>query len=200
MNIWDSQVFKSKFSFDNTEVKAKMNIVMTRMVFAFLSIFILFIGQPVIADLEVNFIESAPKDRFIIKNTGECVLKDLVLEIDLSESTGRLIFDTTATGAGVDVFQPFEVTEGEIELISSAAVEDGDTTLSLRIQNLPAGKAISFTIDVDDTLTASELGKTRVADSEISNGLVKARLREQEPVIATFGNNSKATVLLPTCP
>jgi hypothetical protein len=170
------------------------------MVFAFFSFLILLLGQPVNADLEVEFIESAPKDRFIIKNTGECVLKDLVLEIDLSESTGRLIFDTTATGAGVDVFQPFEVTEGEIELISSDAVEDGDTTLSLSIQDIPAGKAISFTIDVDDTLTASELGQTRVADSEISNGLVKARLREQKPVIATFGNNSRATVLLSTCP
>ena len=174
---------------------------MTRMMFRILAVLILLAWQPARADLQVTFTESAPKDRFEIRNSGECALRHLVLEIDLAPSAGRLIFDTTATGAGVEVFQPFEVTSGGIELMSSATVADGDSSLSLGIQSLAPGQAVSFTIDVDDTLPAGELGPTRVANSEISGGLVKARLQEaNKPLIATFGRNSKATVLLPACP
>ncbi len=173
---------------------------MTRMVFGLLAAFLLLVGQTVRADLEVTFTESAPKDRFEIRNIGECVLQGLLLEIDLAPSAGRLIFDTTATGAGVEVFQPFEITAGGIQLASSATVADGDSSLSLAIQSLPPGQAASFTIDVDDTLPTGELGPTRVANSEISGGLVIARLPEQKPVTAVFGAKSKATALLPPCP
>ncbi len=164
-----------------------------------LLVFSLLMAQPIAADLEVNFIESAPTDRFVISNSGDCDLTDLVLEIDLAPSAGRLIFDTTATGAGIEVFQPFAVSGGGIELISSPAVADGDTGLSLSIQNLAAGKSASFTIDVDDTLPVSELGQTRVANAEISGGLVTATLSEQQPVMASFGADGKATVVLPPC-
>lgn len=159
----------------------------------------LFLIQSAQANVEVDFVESAPKDRFVVKNIGECNLQDFILEIDLRQSAGRLIFDTTATGAGVDVFQPFEVREGSIKLISSGGVKDGDTALSLSIQSLPSGKAVSFTIDVDDTLPVSELGKIRVSGSEIENGLVKIILGEAQPATGVFSRNSKAIVLLPPC-
>ncbi len=81
---------------------------------------LLLTGQSAQANIEVDFYESAPKDRFVIKNTGKCLLQDLTLEIDLTKSAGRLIFDTTATGAGVEVFEPFEVTRGNISLASKA--------------------------------------------------------------------------------
>ena len=67
--------------------------------------------------IEVRFIESAPKDRFIINNTSECNLSEFTFSIDLSESVGKLIFDTTEAGAGVEVFQPFEIVSGNIELL-----------------------------------------------------------------------------------
>jgi len=67
--------------------------------------------------IEVRFIESAPKDRFIIKNIGECNLSEFTFSIDLTESVGKLIFDTTEAGAGVEVFQPFEIVSGNIELL-----------------------------------------------------------------------------------
>jgi len=57
------------------------------------------------ANVEVRFVESAPKDRFVVKNLGNCDLRDLTLEVDLGSSQGQLIFDTTASGAGVEVFQ-----------------------------------------------------------------------------------------------
>jgi len=155
--------------------------------------------QTATADIEVRFIESAPKDRFVIANRGECDLLNLAVEIDLAPSAGRLIFDTTATGAGVDVYQPFEIATGDIELISSPDVADGDAQLTLSIRRLsPAGSA-SFTIDVDDTLPVSELGMIRVAGSEISNGLVRARVGQQEQVVAAFGSNGRATAMLPPC-
>lgn len=160
---------------------------------------LLLAGQTAQANVEVDFYESAPKDRFVIKNTGKCLLQDLTLEIDLTKSAGQLIFDTTATGAGVEVFQPFEVTKGNITLTSKASVKDGDTKLALSIPSLPSGKSVSFTIDVDDTLAVSELGKIRVTGSEIKNGMVRVNSTKQEPASALFGSDSKAIILQATC-
>ncbi|MEB8433852.1 hypothetical protein OO007_16565 [Cocleimonas sp. KMM 6892] len=160
---------------------------------------LLYGGQLAYADVEVTFVESAPKDRFEIKNTSECVLKDLVLNVDLSNSAGRLIFDTSATGAGVEVFQPFEVVKGKLTLISSTTVKDGDKTLSLSIESIEPNKSASFSIDVDDTLAQSELGNIRVSGSEISNGLIAVNLKNKKPYKATFNKNGKALIKLPPC-
>ena len=172
---------------------------MNKMLSLFTFALIFLSTQPAQANIEVGFVESAPKDRFIIKNTGECILENVMVAIDLTQSTGRLIFDTTASGAGVDVFQPFEIKEGDIELVSLEGVKDGDTELSLIVKSLPSGKSVSFTIDVDDTMLKSELGKTRVSGSEIENGLVKISIRKEKPVIGVFGSDSKAIALLPPC-
>ena len=81
---------------------------MSKFIYLMLIIAAMFVG-PARADIVVNFVESAPKDRFVIKNTGEYDFENLIVEIDLTSSVGRLIFDTTGNGAGVEVFQPFEV-------------------------------------------------------------------------------------------
>lgn len=172
---------------------------MTKMLYFFGCALAMLAGQSVRADVEVAFFESAPKDRFVVTNTGACGLKDLVLKIDLAPSGGRLIFDTTATGAGVEVFQPFEVREGGIALISTAGVQDGDAGLALSIDSLPPGASVSFTIDVDDTLPESELGKIRVSGSEIKGGLVEISSAEQTPATGVFASDSKAIVSLPPC-
>ena len=116
----------------------------------------------------MSFYESAPKDSFVLKNTSECVLEDLVFNVDLSKTAGRLIFDTTSSGAGVEVFQPFEVVNGSLTLVSSAKVNDGDTNLKIKIKRIAPTDSVSFTIDVDDTLAKSALGNIRVADAEIA--------------------------------
>lgn len=151
------------------------------------------------ANIQVDFTESAPKDRFTIKNTGSCNLQDLTLTLDLSNSAGKLIFDTTASGAGVEVFQPFEVRQGDIKLTSAARVNDGDTTLSVSIPGLPAGEAVSFTIDVDDTLPQSELGMIRVTGAEIAQGRFQVKVGAQDPVSAVFNGDSRATAVLAAC-
>jgi hypothetical protein len=156
-------------------------------------------GQLAHANVEVTFVESAPKDRFVLHNTSQCALNDLTVHLDLSNSVGHLIFDTTATGAGVEVFQPFEVKKGNLKLISASEVKDGDSTLSLSIQSIAANDSVSFTIDVDDTLTQSELGNIRVSGSEITNALIEITTKEQQTSVAMFDNKGKAMVPFPSC-
>lgn len=151
------------------------------------------------ANVNVTFVESAPKDRFVVTNAGDCGLQDLTVEIDLSDSAGGLIFDTTGTGAGVEVFQPFELRSGELALVSSESVKDGDVSLTVGIDTLPVGESVSFTIDVDDTLRNSALGQIRVAGSEIVGGVVKVSTAAKDTVSAEFGGDSKAVVLMPAC-
>lgn len=164
------------------------------------------------ANLDITFRESAPKDSFIITNTSECTANNLIVNIDLSNSAGKLIFDTTAQGAGVEVFQPFEVKQGDITL-ATATIKDGQSKLSITINNLEPQGTASFTIDVDDTLKQSRLGNIRVANSEIMGGEVQAILSSANTststsdkttnnissAIASFNNNSQAKVLVPLC-
>lgn len=166
---------------------------------ALIASLLVFPWNQVSADLEVQFRESAPKDRFMIKNTSGCSLTDVRVHIDLSQSRGKLIFDTTATGAGVDVFQPFEAGDGAIEQLDAKEVKDGDSMLTVGISEIGPGAIVTFTIDVDDTLKNSDLGNIRVAGNEIEGGQVKVLLPGGEPIIATFSNSSKATVQMPDC-
>lgn len=149
--------------------------------------------------IEIEFVESAPKDRFVIANLGSCPLKEFILELDLSQSTGMLIFDTTATGLGVEVFQPFEVAAGNIVQIA-AGVDDGDSRLALRIADLGTGNRAIFTIDVDDTLPRGELGQIRVTGSEISGAIATIRVGASVETVATFNDESIARANLPDCP
>lgn len=149
------------------------------------------------AHIEIHFQESAPKDIFSLENLSKCTLQNILLEIDLEGSLGRLIFDTTASGAGVEVFQPFEVRQGSMALTSSAQVADGDTALSVRIDQIMAGETVSFTIDVDDTLAIGELGNIRVTGSEIEGATARLKAMSEESLEATFSNNARAILELP---
>jgi len=161
--------------------------------------FLLLAGPFAYGNIDVTFVESAPKDRFVLTNTSQCSLNDLTVNLDLSNSAGKLIFDTTATGAGVEVFQPFEVRKGNLQLASSQKVKDGDSTLSLIIESIAANDSVSFTIDVDDTLTQSELGNIRVSGSEIKNASINVNIEGQQASAATFNNKGKALVALSSC-
>lgn len=125
------------------------------------------IASPVFAsngEITAEFRESAPKDSFIISNTGGCAFTGSVT-IDLAESAGKLLFDTTASGQGVEFFQPFELVKGKQFLTNSPKITDGDTKIMLRLNELAVGSKVSFTIDVDDTLENSALGQIRVSNS-----------------------------------
>ena len=115
----------------------------------------------------VTFRESAPKDSFEVRNTGNCRPIPMTLRIDLGKSRGRLIFDVTGKGAGVEVFQPFEIARGRQLAAAMPLVRDGDDQLSLQLRRLQPADVIAFTIDVDDTLKDSTLGQMLIARSEI---------------------------------
>ena len=125
--------------------------------------------------------------------------ENIIVEFDLTSSVGRLIFDTTANGAGVEVFQPFEVREGEVRLLAENKVNDGERMLSVGIKKLSPDTSVSFTLDVDDTLPKSELGNIRVSGSEISNGQVSVSYGDEPVSSALFSTQSVAIVPAPMC-
>lgn len=150
------------------------------------------VSSPALANLKVQFDEGAPKDRFTITNVGSCALGAAKLSIDLSGSPYGLIFDTTNRGAGVQVFQPFELTDGQDRLVALPVVEDGDNRITLDLTGLATRESVSFTIDVDDTANNREI---TVADAEIVGAKVIVKTKTQR-LEANFQNN--ATAMLPT--
>ncbi|MEN0041637.1 MAG: aggregation factor core [Pseudomonadota bacterium] len=152
-------------------------------------------AAPAFAEVDVSFIEGAPKDRFQIANNAQCDIENAELTIDLEGSAGGLIFDVTDTGAGVEVFQPFEVVAGVAFLANAPVVRDGDRRIALSIGQLPAGQTIAFTIDVDDTINAREI---TVTDSELSGGSVRLRVAGRT-FEQTFGETPRLTITGSIC-
>lgn len=150
------------------------------------------IAAPVYADIQVQFLEGAPKDRFVITNKGECEIDSAQFKIDFSGSDAGLIFDVTGSGAGVEVFQPFEVTKGVAFLASEPEISDGDQVAILSLTKFAEGQTIEFTIDVDDTSGAQEI---IVSDTEIRGAIVSLSVGEKQ-----FSNvmEMEATVLVGT--
>ncbi|WP_223424140.1 aggregation factor core protein MAFp3, isoform C [Tateyamaria pelophila] len=121
------------------------------------------------ADVTVTFRDGAPKDRFTITQTGACATGPVVLKIDVGTAPTGLIFDTTDTGAGVDVFQPFEWVSAPSNTATVPQVGDGDTTLELSLPDLKPDVPLVFTIDLDDTTSTRQI---TVSGSEIAGAQV----------------------------
>lgn len=147
------------------------------------------------ADIRVQFDEGAPKDRFTISNISGCTIDKGDVVIDLSKSSVGLIFDTTARGAGVEVFQPFEITSGNGFLSNMPKVTDGDNQVTLSLANFQAGDVVSFTVDVDDTSGQREI---TVSGSEIS-GAEFSLVTDAGVRNATFGSQAVAQITIHKC-
>lgn len=165
----------------------------------FLATMLLCAYQPVSANMNIAFVESAPKDWFSLTNSGECILEKISMTVDLSNTAGKLIFDTSSAGEGVEVFQPFETREGNVQLTSAETVLDGENRLSVFVDTLAPGQSVSFTIDVDDTLPKSELGNIRVSDSEMLGGMVSLNIGDQPDVTGTFDSQALISLPSPDC-
>ena len=152
------------------------------------------LATPALSDITVSFRDSAPKDIFVLENEGGCDLGALTLTLDLSSSDAGLIFDTTAQGAGVEVFQPFEIVAGGGYLAATPQVSDGQNRLELSLTSFPAGARMQFTIDVDDTLTSGQWGQIRVSGGEMSGAEVIGLDRR-----ATFDKNGVAVLPVRAC-
>lgn len=132
---------------------------------------LLALTAPALADIQVEFREGAPKDRFLITNAGTCALPAFDLVIDLTGTAGHLIFDTTGQGAGVEVFQPFVVEEGRQWLTALPQVKDGDHVLTLGLTDLPQAARLIASTDLDDTVGQREI---TVRDDELSGARLTA--------------------------
>lgn len=158
---------------------------------AITTLIIAFTASAVQADLDVRFIEGAPKDRFVISSaTGLCAGEAASITIDLGPSAGKLIFDVTGAGAGVEVFQPFELVSGGGQVIEAPKVADGDTRLTLLVSDLEPGGEVAFTIDVDDTINAREITVSR---SEITGAQAMISVGDVEAT-GTFDESAQAKV------
>lgn len=147
------------------------------------------------ADLRVNFYEGAPKDRIQILNTDACAISGSSVSIDLSQSQGGLIFDVTASGQGVEVYQPFEIVQGENALAQIPIILDGQKQVELEIEILAPNEAIVFTIDVDDTIGQREI---TVTGSEFV-GATAAYTSGDTPVLATFLSGPEVIIPIQSC-
>jgi hypothetical protein len=156
---------------------------------------VLFYATAPMADVLIEFREGAPKDRFIITNVGNCSFDAPRITVDLSSSASGVIFDTTSSGAGVEVFQPFEVVKGAEFLSSNVNVLDGDQVVSLNLNHLKKGQIFAFTIDVDDTAGSREI---TVSGSELS-GAVVIMETSNGAYSATFDEYSRAFIKFEDC-
>lgn len=150
---------------------------------------------PALADISVRFIEGAPKDRFEITNLATCAVVRTDLVIDLSTSAAGLIFDTTSTGAGVDVFQPFELVAGADALASQPKVIDGDKQVKLPISRLAPKAVLAFTIDVDNTMTSRGI---MVSGSQIEGVSVRVSAAGTTTT-GRFSQQGNALIQTPPC-
>ncbi|MFT5344632.1 MAG: hypothetical protein ACI95S_000361 [Dinoroseobacter sp.] len=147
------------------------------------------------ADIEVRFIEGAPKDAFSFEAVSVCAAGPVEIALDLASSEAGLVFDVTGSGAGVEVFQPFEVVAGAGLLVDTPMVADGDQALELSLSALPIAMPVRFTIDVDDTLGGREI---TVSGSEIAGASVSVT-HAGGVATAVFGSDARALVRLEGC-
>ncbi|CAD0184645.1 hypothetical protein RUESEDTHA_01527 [Ruegeria sp. THAF57] len=155
----------------------------------------LLVASSLQAGVQIRFIEGAPKDRFVLTNVGTCQVEASNVKIDLSQSAGRLIFDVTEKGAGVEVFQPLEFVEGADALRQLPSVVDGQNTIELEIASLAAGDTLAFTIDVDDTIGQREI---TVTGSEIEGATVSYTDADKTST-ATFSSEALVNVTTKDC-
>jgi hypothetical protein len=155
----------------------------------------LLIASPSLADLQVQFIEGAPKDRFVLTNVSDCDIGPGKFTIDFTTSNAGLIFDVTGVGAGVEVFQPFELTVGANYVSVLPSISDGDQMAVLDISGLGSNASIAFTIDVDDTNGTRAI---TVADSEMS-GTVFTYSSGSNDYSAVVDTQAEVLLNLPDC-
>lgn len=151
------------------------------------------------SELTVSFQEAAPKDVIVIRNATGCPLPGFELRIDLRPSAGRLLFDTTPGGAGIDLAQPFEIVEGGAMVEAFADLTDGDRIARIRFRRMDVGGQVTVNLDLDDTLPEGPLGPTLVTPEEIAGAAVFMAREGLPEISAQFGLDGWAALPLGQC-
>ncbi|MEL6947879.1 MAG: hypothetical protein AAFO73_09635 [Pseudomonadota bacterium] len=148
--------------------------------------------------IDAAFREGAPVDRFSITNKSTPEWSITAVTVNLENSAGKLIFDTQDGGSGVEVFQPFRSAGGTAKLRWVSKLKDGGSLMTLDFNRFESKDSFTFSIDVDDTLKASDLGQIRVTDSEMAGATLTYVLRGPGGIItsaeADFGPKANSTL------
>ncbi|MFK7962866.1 MAG: hypothetical protein AB8C46_02770 [Burkholderiaceae bacterium] len=159
--------------------------------------------------IEAVFIEGAPIDRLLVTNQSEDGWSIEQVTWDLAPSAGQVIFDTTATGAGVEVFQPFRqlnandtrraggqlTNDDELAVLASEpTVTDGDQSVAIDFKTFGAQQVFGMSIDVDDQIASRQ---TIVDRSEMQGATIQAvfvhESKSARTLVASFDDNAKAS-------
>lgn len=158
---------------------------------------------PAAADIVLDYTEAAPTDRLVVRNAGACDPGPLEVTLDLTGAPGGLYFDTSASGAGVSVFQPFEWVAGAEIVEGTSAVADGDQVLVMRFRHFPPGAAAEFSFDLDDSDPAGPLGPSMLSPVEMAGATAHLTLEPgsvvERRIEAPFGPDARARIPLTLC-
>ena len=153
--------------------------------------------------ITIAFHESSDGDIFIIKNNSEEAWFLASLEITLTGSVGRLVFDTQDGGPGFSMHAPFVPADNEVGLIAAPEIRDGAEEIWLQITKFIPGRDFTFLIDVDDRLETSDYGCAVVSGAEFEGARAKAALAktsgEKSSAHGQFDNTAKVVLRGGTC-
>ncbi|MEK9673685.1 MAG: hypothetical protein VW268_14480 [Rhodospirillaceae bacterium] len=152
--------------------------------------------------IEVHFYESGP-DLWVIKNQSQEPWTLVTLEIILTGSNGKLVFDTEEGGLGYNSPYQFEAVDNDVGLAIVPKVTDGSEKLTLSFLSFEPGKSFMFTVDIDDRVGNSEWGQGHISGNEIHNTRAEALLTSKKfgKTVAkgAFGTDGKANLRGATC-
>ena len=149
----------------------------------------------------VIYREDAPTDFLTIENASIGQWRLTALEIDLSPSAGRLVFDPLPGGGGAGSAAPMLWVSG-VQPAAPPAPLDGAKRATLSFGGVPPQERSVFSLDLDDTLPAGSL-PTRVALTEIEGAKIIAAFAGPNGAEFTlegaFGENGEAVLEPSAC-
>lgn len=157
-----------------------------------LAAFLLMCTPATAQELDVQFQDGNPFDRFIVFNRG-CPLADAVIVLDFTTSRGGILIDTILGGPGARDPMDVTLTEGDAVL---RPVKDGDQMLRLDVATLPQVSAITVTMDVDDTIGLWEDARVFAEGAEIAGTTVTLTINDST-VTTTLNTTGRGTLTVP---
>jgi hypothetical protein len=126
--------------------------------------------------VQVTFEDGFP-DAFTIRNLSPAGWTLRALTIDLSNSFGKVVFDTEPGAAGIEQADTYYATsrEGPMRLLGATPRADR-RAMELRFAGFISGSRFAFKIDMDDTAPVSSRGRARVTFGEMWDTKVTAHM------------------------
>lgn len=126
--------------------------------------------------VQVAFEDGFP-DAFVIRNLSPGGWTLRALTIDLSDSFGKVVFDTEPGAMGLGEAGTYYATshEGPVRLLGARPSAD-QRTMELRFAGFTSGNSFAFKIDMDDTAPVSSRGRHRVTFGEMWDTKVTAHM------------------------